>query len=409
MALHSRAGRAGHGDRARIVGSAHTRIARSVLDLSLFFWAVALVWFAWNLRLARDVLALRRFPRERTLPSERPRVSIVIAARDEAARIEGTVRRLLGARGVELELLVVDDRSVDGTGEILRRVAAEDPRLCVLRVDELPKGWLGKAHACQLAGSRARGEWLLFSDGDIWIHEDALARAVLLAQEERAEHVVITPDVAHQSFAGKSGLLAVLLGLSTYMARVNRDDRTGFFGIGAFNLVRADAWRAIGGHEPLRLEIVDDMKLGLLLARRGFRTRAYLGRHDCEAEWAPSLWAIVRATEKNLFAQMRFHFWLTLCCGGLLLLAWLGAVLGPLSGTLGGWCAFAGLVSLVVPAAVLARRARMELAPALLVPWSVMVLFVAIANSAWVTLRQGGVKWRGTLYPLDELRAGQVN
>jgi glycosyltransferase involved in cell wall biosynthesis len=380
-----------------------------VLDYTLFFWAVTLVWFGWTLRLSRDVLALRRFPRERTLPAARPRVSIVIAARDEAARIEGTLRRLLGAREVEIELLVVDDRSVDGTGEILRRVAAEDPRLVPLRIDELPAGWLGKCWACEVAGRRATGDWLLFTDGDIWIHADALARAVLLAQEEDAAHVVITPDVANQSFAAKSGLLAVLLGLSTYMARANRDDRTGFFGLGAFNLVRADAWRAIGGYEKLRLEIVDDMKLGLLLKRAGFRTRAYLGRHDCEAEWAPTLWGIVKATEKNLFAQMRFHFWLTLCCGGLLLLAWLGALAGPFSGTRAGWCAFAGLVSIVLPAALLARRARMELAPALLVPWAVMVLFLAIANSAWVTLRQGGVRWRGTLYKLDELRAGQVN
>ncbi|MBK7645286.1 MAG: glycosyltransferase [Planctomycetes bacterium] len=380
-----------------------------MLDYTLFFWAVALVWFGWTLRLLRDVLALRRFPRERTLPSEEPRVSIVIAARDEAARIEGTLRRLLATRGARIELLVVDDRSVDGTGEILRRIAAEDPRLVPLRVDELPAGWLGKCHACELAGRQASGDWLLFTDGDIWIHEDAIARAVLLAREADAQHVVITPDVAHQSLAAKSGLLAVLLGLSTYMARANRDDRGGFFGLGAFNLVRADAWRAIGGHEKLRLEIVDDMKLGLLLARAGFRTRAYLGRHDCEAEWAPSLRGIVKATEKNLFAQMRFHFWLTLACGGLLLCAWVGAIAGLFAGGTAGACAFAGLLSIVLPAALLARRARMEAAPALLVPWAVMVLFLAIANSAWVTLRQGGVRWRGTLYTLDELRAGQVN
>ncbi len=393
----------------RIVGSQPPRIALHVLDYTLFFWAVALVWFGWTLRLSRDVLALERFPRERTLPAERPRVSIVIAARDEAARIEGTLRRLLSAREVEIELLVVDDRSVDDTGEIVQRIAAGDPRVVPLRVDELPPGWLGKCHACEVAGRRATGDWLLFTDGDIWIHEDALARAVLLAREEDAQHVVITPDVANQGFAAKSGQLAVLLGLSTYMARANRDERTGFFGLGAFNLVRADAFRAIGGYEKLRLEIVDDMKLGLLLRRAGFRTRAYLGRHDCEAEWAPTLWGIVKATEKNLFAQMRFHFWLTLCCGGLLLLAWLGAVSGAFSGTPAGWCAAAGLASIVLPATLLARRARMETAPALLVPWAVMVLFLAIANSAWVTLRQGGVRWRGTLYKLDELRAGQVS
>ena len=379
------------------------------VDFTLFYWAVALVWFSWMLRLVRDVFAIERFPEQVELEGPPPRVSIIIAARDESARIETTVRRLLAARDVELELIVVDDRSVDGTGAILARIAAEDPRLSALRVDELPEGWLGKPHACELAGRAARGEWLLFTDGDIWVHEDALVRAIALARREHADHLVVTPDVANQTWWAKSGLITVLLGLSVYMARVNRGQKNGFFGIGAFNLVRAQAWRAIGGHAPLKLEVVDDMKLGLLLARSGFRTRAYLGRHDCEAEWAPTLLGIVHATEKNMFAQLRFHLWLTLAAGGLLLLSWAGAICGPFSGTLGGWLGFAGLISLVFPALLLARRNRTELAPALGVPIAVVVLFFAIVNSAFVTLRQGGVRWRGTLYPLAKLRAGQVS
>jgi cellulose synthase/poly-beta-1,6-N-acetylglucosamine synthase-like glycosyltransferase len=88
------------------------------------------------------------------------------------------VRRLLTQKDVELEMIAVDDRPTDRTGEILRRVAAADPRLKVLRVDALQEGWLGKCHACHLGAGGATGEWLLFTDGDVWMKPDVIARAV---------------------------------------------------------------------------------------------------------------------------------------------------------------------------------------------------------------------------------------
>src|SRR3954452_13253827 len=121
------------------------------------------------------------------------RCSIIVAARDEESRIEGTIRHLLALRDVDAEFIVVDDRSVDGTPEILRRLAAEDSRLQIKRVDSLPEGWLGKCHACHVGASAATGEWLLFTDADCWLKPDVLARALRLAQREGAEHLTLTP------------------------------------------------------------------------------------------------------------------------------------------------------------------------------------------------------------------------
>src|SRR5689334_21970133 len=128
------------------------------MGVSLFFGAVALVWLALTAATLRGVWLIKTLPP----PAESgagppPRVSVVIAARDEEKRIETTVRRLLAQQGVELEVIAVDDRSTDRTGEILRRVAAADPRLKVLRVDALPEGWLGKCHACHLGAQGAMG------------------------------------------------------------------------------------------------------------------------------------------------------------------------------------------------------------------------------------------------------------
>ena len=109
------------------------------------------------------------------------RCSVVLAARDEEARVENTVRHLLAQSGVKMEIIVVDDRSTDRTNEILQRLAAEDTRVRVKQVDVLPGGWLGKCHACHVGASVATGEWILFTDADCWLKPDVIARALSIA------------------------------------------------------------------------------------------------------------------------------------------------------------------------------------------------------------------------------------
>ena len=126
---------------------------------TLIFIGTALLFLAMTLAALWNLRWVRRLPALEKLPTAEGRVqcSVVIAARDEEARIEQTLRHLLAQRGVEAEVIVVDDRSTDRTGEILRRLAKEDARLQVQRVDVLPEGWLGKCHACHV-GASARSE-----------------------------------------------------------------------------------------------------------------------------------------------------------------------------------------------------------------------------------------------------------
>src|SRR5262245_4794641 len=108
-----------------------------------------------------------------------PVLSVVVTARDEAEAIETTVRRLLAQRYDRLEVIVVDDRSTDGTGAILDHLQAKTGpgRLTVIHNRQLPRGWIGKCHACHLGAQRARGDWILFMDGDVeLVSEDLLAR-----------------------------------------------------------------------------------------------------------------------------------------------------------------------------------------------------------------------------------------
>jgi len=150
----------------------------------------------WHLRWVRRLPALEALTTAPgpalSSPSERVRCSVVIAARDEETRIEGTVRRLMAQRGVEAEFFIVDDRSTDRTGEILRQLAKDDARLKLKRVEVLPDGWLGKCMPATSAPARPRATGF-FHGCRCWLKPDVIARAVQLAERDGADHVVISP------------------------------------------------------------------------------------------------------------------------------------------------------------------------------------------------------------------------
>ena len=365
----------------------------------------------WHLRWVRRLPALEALTAaERSRPpGERlVRCSVVIAARDEEARIEQTIRHLLAQRGVEAEIIVVDDRSTDRTSEILRQLANEDDRVRVKRVDILPEGWLGKCHACHVGAGAATGDWILFTDADCWLKPDVIARAVRVAERDGADHVTLSPGTVLEGSWARAWHLLFLTSLLNWFSGVNRDRPKAYMGIGAFNLVRAAAYRQCGGYEALRLTVLDDIKLGLLLRRAGKKTRAFLGLDDVECHWGTTVWNMIKITEKNFFAAIDFRLGLVVM-GSLVAAAFFSIlVLGLLTGTTAGLAAGLSPLSMILPAGILARRLGWSWPCAVCMPLMFPVLLYALLKSTFVTVRQGGVRWRDTFYPLNTLRAGNV-
>jgi glycosyltransferase involved in cell wall biosynthesis len=377
----------------------------SALALSMTF--SKLFHQRWVRRLP-SLNALRETERVHAAEKAPVRCSAVIAARDEQTRIEETVRRLLAQEGVTMEVIVVDDRSNDRTGEIIRRLAEEDARVRVKRVETLPKGWLGKSHACHVGAGAATGEWILFTDADCWLKPDVLARALCLAERERVEHITLTPGLAGAALGAQAWHLAFLLTIVDWISGTNRDRPGAYFGIGAFNLVRADAYRECGGYEALRLTVLDDVKLGRLLRRAGKRTRGFIGGEDVLCHWGTTVTSMIRIMEKNYFAAIDFRSGIALAAGLVGVLFVFVAVAGPLFGTVAGLAAGLAPLSLSLPAGVFARRLGWAWPAALLTPFMLPVLLYAMLNSVFVTLRQGGIWWRETFYKLEVLRQGTV-
>ena len=383
----------------------------------VIFWGVASVFLFMSLGALFHQRWARRLPplqaaavgeAARIGPSAQVRCSIVVAARDEQARIEQTVRHVLAQRCVEIEVIIVDDRSTDNTSDILRKMAEEDGRVRVTRVDFLPDGWLGKCHACHLGAQAAMGEWILFTDADCWLKPDVLARALSAAGRENADHIVITPGLATSSLGTQAWHLAFLISMANWISGVNRDRPRAYFGLGSFNFVRASAYERCGGYQALRLTVLDDVKLGLLLGRAGARTRAFLGGDDVECHWGSTVLSMIRVMEKNYFAAIDFNSLTALAASsaGILLLCL--AIVGSFSGTAAGLAAGLAPFSFILPAYVFARRLGWSWRPATLTPFMFPVLVYAMLNSVFVTLRRGGVRWRDTFYGIETLRKGTV-
>lgn len=345
-----------------------------------------------------------------------PRVSIIVPARNEAKHIEAALLSLLELEYPYYEVIAVDDRSDDATGTILDRLQIEwhetgessHPLLKVLHVTELPMGWLGKTHAMWQAGKRATGDWLLFTDADVVFRSDALRRALVYAERQQADHLVLFPTLVMKS-VGERMMQAFFQSQFVFARRPWKaaDPKShDAIGVGAFNLIRRDVYERIGSYERMRLEVLDDMRLGELVKQEGFRQRVAFGRGLLRLRWVFGARGMVENLTKNGFAILKFNVWFALLavCGILLLnvVPFIGVLLTPRGwGRMGFLAALAAIVLIYVG---MSWYSDIPPGYAVLHPIGAVLFCYALLRSMALTLRHGGVAWRGTLYPLSQLR-----
>ncbi|HVJ09914.1 MAG TPA: glycosyltransferase family 2 protein [Acidisarcina sp.] len=385
-------------------------------------WVVALGWL-W--RVSTALRGLSRMPDLMKQPaplksgSESPVLAVVVPARNEEESIEATLRSLMAIEGLTIEIIAVDDRSTDGTGHIMDRLAAEAASgalvsrntLRIHHVEQLPEGWMGKTHAMALAAHMTATPWLLFTDADIVFRADSLARALDFAERSRADHLVVFPTLLFRS-RGERMMMSLLQALAIWASRpwkvADPRARRDFLGVGAFNMIRRSAYDAIGGFEALRMEVLEDVRLGYEVKHRGFAQRAAFGPELLHLHWASGAFGILNNLTKNAFAIFRFQLApllvamlvLALLCllpfAGFLLTPWTGNWILPAS--------LLVLLSLLVLYRYYQRFTGTSFLYALTFPIAACLFLYAVLRSVALTLFRGGVVWRGTLYPLRELR-----
>ena len=342
---------------------------------------------------------------------ELPLVSIIIPALNEAENIEAALASVLALRYPCLEIIVLNDRSTDSTPVILDRLAGRHKRLRVVHIRQLPAGWLGKTHALHLGAEQAKGEFLLFTDADVRMAPDTLDRAMARMKEQQLDHLCLlfhpalpTSLLAMLVVDSLSGLLSFL---KPWLAA--NPNSPYFFGIGAFNLVRQSCYQQINGHNSIRLCPVDDVLLGRLIKEAGGRQECLNGRDCITVPWYGSVSEMMQGLQKNLFAAIDYRLSrlvlasiLILCCT---ILPFWGVVLAD------NPTRMVCLAVLTVTGLSQSIAARTLGVPLSCLRWYLLTPYLKLYmmwQAVLVTLVWGGIVWRGTFYPLTELKKNMV-
>ncbi|HEV2222668.1 MAG TPA: glycosyltransferase, partial [Candidatus Acidoferrales bacterium] len=238
-----------------------------------------------------------------------PRVSILFAARDEAAKLSVALASLLALDYPNYEVIAVDDRSEDATLDILNNFAQRDARLKVAHIAELPQGWLGKPHALERAYRESSGEWLVFTDADVQFAPDLLRRALALIWQEQSDHLTLLAGLDLRGFWEPTavGYLGVCFALGVRPWRVTNPKSKVYMGVGAFQMIRRSTYEAIGTHRRLAMEVLDDMKLGKLVKQNGFRSGVAPSETFLRIRWQEGIGNVIKGMTKNMFAGFDFN------------------------------------------------------------------------------------------------------
>jgi len=339
--------------------------------------------------------------------ADQPRVSIIVPACNEATTIAPALATLLAQEYEQLEIIVVNDRSTDDTGAVLREIQQRHPRLIVLDLDILPDGWLGKSHALHRGVALATGEILLFTDADIHMKPDTIARAIQRLQEAGLDHLCLLFKNKAKGWLLNAFILDAGSGLfmlfKPWLA-VNPKSRR-FMGIGAFNMIRRSAYAQVGGHAAIKAHPIDDLMLGKSIKDAGLRQECLSGYDFVTVSWYDSTGSMIDGLMKNIFALASYNTALALSgavgIGLLTILPHWGVLFchGP--------ARLIFLLNVVLRLVFFGQVVRSSGFSLWLIPAALITPYLTvytILRATFMTLKNKGIIWRGSHYSLEELR-----
>lgn len=378
--------------------------------LSLLPWFAFLGFLYLAVRLPRELPGLRSWVGN---GPPLPPVSIIVPARDEARNIQRLLASLTASDYPDFEIIVLDDRSEDRTAQLAKAVARGNAKqLVVRRGDALPEGWFGKPWACHQGATLASGELLLFTDADTWHGPQLLRKAVLALKQDDAHLLSVVGRQRMESFWERVVQPQVFAGM-VLRFRDQREplapkDWRSAIANGQFILVTREAYQEEGGHEAVRGEVVEDLRMAQRWVHQGKRVSLRAGEEDFSTRMYHSLRELVEGWSKNLYlgGLATFPDWLRpwipplAVLSGLFLwllppLVLLATVLGVGSGV--AWAAGAMVLSAGTWALICTR---MHIHPA----WGLLYPLGA-GVSTWILVRAwrrgGAVEWKGRGYSVD--------
>ena len=341
---------------------------------------------------------------------KQPKVSIIVPACNEENTIEPALHSLLALEYENLEIIAINDRSVDNTGEALRNIKKQYPHLQLIEISTLPDGWLGKNHALHQGALLAKGEYLLFTDADIHFAKSTLSRAISLMVNEKRDHLVLIFRNIAKGWLLNAMMLDAAGGLFFLFKpwKVSDPNSKHFIGAGAFNLVRKSVYLQVGGHETVKMHPIDDVMLGKIIKQNGFRQECLSGYDFLRVHWYETPRKMINGLMKNIFALYNFRVSYALVAILIIFMITILPVWGAIFAT--GTTQLCFTLSALIRLASCAYGACYSRTTLGTVPFSLLTPYIniyIILKGMLTTLSNRGIDWRGTHYPLDKLKANK--
>lgn len=336
-----------------------------------------------------------------------PLVSVVLVAKNEAQKIEQSILSLLKQSYTKLEVIVVNDRSTDQTASILQAICQQHNNVKTIEIIQHEPNWLGKLYAMYQGAKIAKGEWILFSDGDVIYESTTINSAMHYVLNSNLDNLTLTPRMISKDIlldvSISAGTIAFYLDQKPWHAINPNTDY--FAGVGAFNLLRRKDYFAIGGHQSFAACVLDDLKLGQELKRYGCRQKCLDGTEFIKLNWYTSSWDMVLGIEKNGFAFCRFS-WLRLInrtlLGFVIYLLPLLVFFSP-----NKFIQLYGMVCILITMKLYycySKRRKTSRWQMLIYPYGIILGTIACWRSAIKILVNKGIYWRNSFYPIENLK-----
>ncbi len=341
-----------------------------------------------------------------------PKLSVIITARNEEDTIQEAVLSRLEDDYPDIEIIIVDDRSSDATGEIADNIASQDMRVKTIHVQKLPEGWLGKLYAMQEGVKQATGDWYLFSDADIHVKPTTMKRAIAYCKRQNMDHVAVLPMLWSSNFLLDTMLSLFMrnLAFAVHAGAVEDADSDAAVGVGAFNLIKRSAYEKTKGFHWLKLETADDMALGKMLKGTGARSSMLNGRGFIGLYFYRTLEQMAVGTERTIFTTLGNFSLLRLIVISIIYIA---LELSPFVAFIRvgiPYLEYIGVLMVVVALSccvTVSRFGHMPVLPALLYPVGVVLTVGMWIRAGILGKVRRGIYWRGTFYSTKMLKQGK--
>ena len=372
--------------------------------------AMTLVYLLFtNIEMVIGLRLLAKLREQQLVDStELPSISIIVSALNEEDVIESALTSLLNINYPHLEIIAIDDRSEDKTYAKMMQVKDRYPQLQVYQIKELPDKWFGKNHALNYGAEHANGEWLLFTDADVTMKSDLLNKSMSYILNNKVDHLTIFEHHICAEFNLKTVLFGLYLPYLMFCKpwRIRYAWSKKACGHGAFNLVNKKVYFACGAHKAIAMECLDDVKLGELIKINGYRQETVDGRDYLERGNGILLEELLSGMKKNSSAFRDYKILPIIIDSTLSFLFYIWPIIAVLlcSGPM-FWINSLNIVLMIMISLQVTREFRIHPGYSLLYPISISFLLFSMWNSLVTVLLNGGVIWRGTLYPLKMIRS----